>query len=634
MRQPSGNGCFQPYLKSPDRRRCVWLASIGVVVEDAAGEPGSHAYFKKQTEIQTKPARNKPTLEPRCRPYDGLFDGEDMSSGCRSALLVSCAVIGLSSPSWAQSAAPTDTRVDQLENQLNDLQQQLAELRNGQGGSAQPQTSNAADEQGRQTTVSVNNARLTVASTDGRFSAVLRGLLQYDTAYYMQDHSANLLPSSYGNNFSTGSNFRRVYLGLSGTAFGDWSYNLNFDFGGSGGTETPGHIQSVYIEYDGLAPWTLRMGAYPPPANIEDATAAADTLFLERNSPSDLQRNLAGGDGRDAVSVIYANSTVYGAFSYTGDKVQDGAKALAAAGATASPTYDEQEGLVGRLSWLPISRGNANLLVGLNGTYIIRPPDAVANGLANLSNTPGATAINTITLSDPPELTVDSNGYTLANTTALSARHLTQWGVETAGNWDSLFGQAGYYNFDVDRAPVAFATTSGAQTVTPSNDNFSGWYAQSSWILTGEERLYNPATGAFSAPRVVDPFGFGSGGSGAFELAMRYSDLNLNSHINNASYVTVANASGSPAGTHTYDFYNTVRGGDQRILTFGLNWYPNTVVRFTLNYEWIENSRLQSGSSPNALTGLTQATTGAPVLPSINGGQNMSVVALRAQLAL
>jgi phosphate-selective porin OprO and OprP len=110
--------------------------------------------------------------------------------------------------------------------------------------------------------------------------------------------------------------------------------------------------------------------------------------------------------------------------------------------------------------------------------------------------------------------------------------------------------------------------------------------------------------------------------------------LNLNSHINNASYVTVANASGSPAGTHTYDFYNTVRGGDQRILTFGLNWYPNTVVRFTLNYEWIENSRLQSGSSPNALTGLTQATTGAPVLPSINGGQNMSVVALRAQLAL
>ena len=59
----------------------------------------------------------------------------------------------------------------------------------------------------------------------------------------------------------------------SGQAFGDWSYNFNFDFGGSGGTETPGHIQSVYLEYDGLAPLAFRVGAFPPPANIEDGTS-------------------------------------------------------------------------------------------------------------------------------------------------------------------------------------------------------------------------------------------------------------------------------------------------------------------------------------------------------------------------
>jgi phosphate-selective porin OprO/OprP len=96
----------------------------------------------------------------------------------------------------------------------------------------------------------------------------------------------------------------------------------------------------------------------------------------------------------------------------------------------------------------------------------------------------------------------------------------------------------------------------------------------------------------------------------------------------------IANAAGAPAGTHTYDFYNTVRGGDQRILTLGLNWYPNTVVRFALNYELIQNSKLQSGSSPNALTGVTLATTGAATPPTLNGGQNLSAVAVRAQLAL
>ena len=94
--------------------------------------------------------------------------------------------------------------------------------------------------------------------------------------------------------------------------FGDWSYNFNYDFGGSGGTETPGHIQSVYLQYDGLAPWAFRVGAYPPPANIEDGTGSADTIFLERNSPSNLQRGLAGGDGRDAVTILYAGDRLFG----------------------------------------------------------------------------------------------------------------------------------------------------------------------------------------------------------------------------------------------------------------------------------------------------------------------------------
>ena len=116
--------------------------------------------------------------------------------------------------------------------------------------------------------------------------------------------------------------------------------------------------------------WAFRIGAYPPPASVEDATASGDTIFLERNSPSDLQRNIAGGDGRDAVSILYATPTVYGALSFTGDKIQTGAKALAAAGATAAPTFDEQEATVGRLSWLPISQEHAHWLIGVNGSRL------------------------------------------------------------------------------------------------------------------------------------------------------------------------------------------------------------------------------------------------------------------------
>jgi phosphate-selective porin OprO/OprP len=272
--------------------------------------------------------------------------------------------------------------------------------------------------------------------------------------------------------------------------------------------------------------------------------------------------------------------------------------------------------------------------VGLNGTYIIKLPELVANGLPNLSNTPGATALNSISLSEVPELTLDSNGYTLANAGALNANHVSQWGVETAGNWNSLYGQAGYYGYEVDRSQVAYATTSGNKIMQPSDDHFSGWYLQGTWLLTGEERLYNPATGAFTTPMVENPLNFSNGTLGAFELAARYSDLDLNDHVNDTSNVVIANAAGAPAGTHTYDFYNTVRGGDQRIVTAGLNWYPNNAVHFAFDYELIQNSKLESGSSPNPLTGVTLATTGAAVPPSVNGGQNLSAVALRAQLSL
>ena len=78
-------------------------------------------------------------------------------------------------------------------------------------------------------------------------------------------------------------------------------------------------------------------------------------------------------------------------------------------------------------------------------------------------------------------------------------------------------------------------------------------------------------------------------------------------------------------GTKTYTFYNTVRGGDQRIATVGLNWYPNNAVRFALDYQWIDVSRLQT---PAAVT-----TAGTAALPTVNGGQKFQTIAFRAQVS-
>jgi phosphate-selective porin OprO/OprP len=526
---------------------------------------------------------------------------------------------------------PRGAQIDALERQVQDLARQIQDLKQQQARDAENQPVATAQVQdlkrsqsdlhadaqkpdSSQNTVSLANGRPTFTSADGQFTAAIRALGQFDSAYYSQGGDASKLPAAYGPDLSSGSNFRRAYLGVQGTAFGDWSYNANFDFGGNAGTELGGRVQSLYAQYDGLRPWGLRIGAYPPPANLEDSTSSGDTIFLERNAPSDLQRNIAGGDGRDAITIFYSGEELFGAASFTGGKVADAA------------VFDEQEGLLGRLSYRFHPDADTNLVIGANGTYVLKPADAVPHGSATLATTPGGTALNTITLSDSPELTVDSTGTKLVNTGALPASHLSQWGLEAAGNVKNFYAQAGYYAFDVERAPQAYkvftsASASRTQAVKPDNNQFSGWYLQGSWVLTGEQRPYNSATASFGSPRPANPFSPSNGGIGAWELALRYSDLDLNDNVANTQNVIT---SWTGAANRTYSYYDTVRGGDQKIWTAGVNWYPNTAFRFALDYELIDTDRLQT---PAAVT-----TTGTAALPGLKAGQTVQAIALRAQV--
>ncbi len=539
----------------------------------------------------------------------------------------------LACTSNAALAASPDGRIEALESQLQDLSKQVEALKaQAKVDNAKAQQANEAVQvqQKAQSTAArpgIANGRLSISSADGDFTAAIRALFQMDMGYYMQQHAAAALPASYGPDLSSGTNLRRIFLGLQGKVFGDWSYYFLYDFGGAT-TETPGHIMYAYLQYDGLAPWAFRAGAYAPPLNLEDSTASADLLFFERNSPSNLQRNIAGAEGRAALSVLYTGERLLGAVSLSGDKIGDGAKAYGAAGSTAVANYDEQIAVLGRLSYLPVSSENSHWIVGINGLHVFKLPDLVPNGGATLSTMPGGTAKSSYSLGDLPEITVDSNGAQLVSTGALPASHITSWGVETAANYQNVYGQAGYYGYQVSRLPVAYNVYSGVGTsavgiVRPSSDSFTAWYVQGSWILTGESRIYSPSSGSFAGPKVARPLSFKDGGGwGAFELALRYSDLNLNSHANDPlSVITGWTGTG-----RSYTYYNTVRGGEQKILTAGLNWYPNQAVRFALDYQYIDVSRLQV---PTVVS-----TAGTPTLPAANGGQTLSTLGLRFQLSI
>jgi phosphate-selective porin OprO/OprP len=429
------------------------------------------------------------------------------------------------------SQSANDAKIQQLEQDIQDLDAQVKDLKR----STADQYSDIQSQQqkGVSAKFSIKNGRPTF--TDGDFTFALRALVQYDSAYYGQGQ----LPA--GKDLSSGNDFRRARFGFDG-GYGGWSYNFIYDFGGSGIEGSA--ISSAYVQYNGLGPVHIRAGAFPPPESLDDATSSGDLLFLERAQPTDLARSVAGSDGRDAASIFYYDDNLFAAASYTGGVVGDAAN------------FDEQQAAVTKVAYRFKFDDDVNFVIGNDLTYVFKFADTAANIASPTS----------LDLRERPELNVDSESVRLIDTGALSAGSYFEYGLEAAGNIKNLYAQGGYFGYEVNRHA----------SVLP-DPNFNGWYLQTSWVLTGESKQYRPDIGAYTTPKPDKNFGFGNGGIGAWEVAARYSDLNLNYHAGDAGTVATADA---------------IRGGDQRIWSAGLNWYPNSVLRVMLDYQHVEVSRL------------------------------------------
>ena len=496
----------------------------------------------------------------------------------------------------ASDAAPppatTEDRIRQLEATIADLQTAITDLKAQTSAAVRDVRTQAA----AQPTVSVANGRPTFASADGKFSAAIRGVLQFDAGTYFQAtpgpitsdfrRGAGTGDTAHARDLNSGDNFRRLRFGVEGKAFGDFDYNLLLDFGGGSGAEDAGRIQEAWLQYSGFKPWHLKIGAFAPLLGLEDANSTNGMPFLERPASVDVARSLAGADTRTGVQ-LWANGDHWlVAGAVTGPLVST----INSTGSATAQPFDEQLGLTGRLAATPLYGQDWLIHFGVNGSYVLRPGDNVGPETGVATAQPGRYVIQ---FRERPELRLD--GTRLVDTGAIDASHAYQAGVEFAAQKANFYLQTEYFRYGIERRASAL-----------SNPNFSGWYAEGSWILTGESRRYNAQTAAFDAPSITNPFNPKDGKWGALELAARYSDLDLNYH-------TGAAGAAPPA--------DGVRGGEQKIFSLGANWYLNSVVRFMFDVQDIRVDRL----SPNATTYSTPA--GAQI------GQHYQAVSLRSQLA-
>ncbi|MCC7462530.1 MAG: hypothetical protein IT480_08735 [Gammaproteobacteria bacterium] len=509
-----------------------------------------------------------------------------MSGAARtSARLAALALLaGSGAALAATTVADTDARIEALQQAITGMQAQIDALRaEQQRAKLQAQDTPRPTQRG---------ARFGISSADGRTTLALRAVVQADAAHYVQERAgppgSDFRRGSVGSSpnrengaardLADGMYFRRARFGIEGTLNGDFGYRLIAELGGAG-TEGPARINDAWVNYTGFAPFTLQIGAYAPPANMDDGTAPEETLFIERATPAELARALGGGDGRTALGVRASGRRWMTALTLTGRTVND------------PETHDAPSALVARSSRLLVADEDFSLHLGANGTWVIHPADAGPDASG---------ARYGVRLRERPELRVDSTR--LVDTGAIDAVHAWSAGVEFGLGWHSLRLQAENFRYGVRRrnAPAL------------ADPRFGGWYAQAGWTLTGEHHRYNAAAGAFQSPRPFVPLA--RSGYGAWELAVRYSHTDLN--------FNAGSAGDAPASA-------AVRGGTQDVWAVGINLYANAHLRWQLNWLHIDVDRLNPRTA-----GASSAPFGAdPATPPIGVpiGQTLTAWALRTQ---
>jgi phosphate-selective porin OprO/OprP len=336
---------------------------------------------------------------------------------------------------------------------------------------------------------------LEATTIDGEFSAKLGGTINLDAASYSEDR----------NQLGSGTELRRAKLALEGRLLGDWLYQLEVDF-----ADNEVDLGDAYLAFVAGPQWRIKIGQHKEPFGLERLTGSQHLTFMERALPNVLTPGRS--IGVSAGWLGQQTSVTGGLFAEHADSDPD-------------DEFNEGWAATGRISVVPFADDRRTLHLGAAGSY--RKPD------------------------QEDELSI----RTRAETHITGVRHLDtgkignvssirRTGLEAAWAEGPASLQGEWFRSDIERS-------SGDPSLT-----FDGWYAQASWMLTGESRNYDLDDGRFKRPRPIHPHG-------AWELAGRISELDLNEL--------------------------DINGGQQRNITLGVNWYINRYLRLMANYIHVDS---------------------------------------------
>ena len=346
---------------------------------------------------------------------------------------------------------------------------------------------------------------LRMDTCDKNFRFKFGGRVYWDATIW---NANDEIETAVGGDLRNGTEFRSARIYFAGEIYKYVIFKAEYDFANDEGAD----FKDVYIGLQdvGVEGSEILLGNARNPFSIENLTSSRFTTFMERALPD------AFAPGRQAglhLSTPWLDDRLLTAFAVTQTPDND------------QFTHSGNEfSITSRIAGVPYMDGEDRLIhLGVAHSY-----DNYEDDEARYRQRPE----------------VHQSPY-FVDTGTFTANEGHTVGAEAAAVFGPFSVQGEYMRTFVN-SDIA------------DDPEFSGYYVFASWFLTGEHRTYKLGEGKFDRVKVKNNFLSGNRGFGAWEVAARYSHLDLDDADAN--------------------------GGELDDVTAGLNWYLNPNTRMMFNY--------------------------------------------------
>ncbi len=343
--------------------------------------------------------------------------------------------------------------------------------------------------------------KLKIESEDGLHSFQPIGRVFWDSVWVDDDGNSGE---------KSGSELRRARLGFSAQFFKYWKAKLEYDFAGS-----EADLKDGWLSYNnktaGGSKYNVKVGQQHVPFGFNTISSSKYMSFLRRP--------------------MFADGPLSPARNYGAAFRMDGKRWLVHAGAFLESPKDgkvnvddggeDETTFALRIAGTPLMK-DKNHLLHLGASYMYKKPHG------------DRVRVRQRLVSHLSDRALNADFGTDVN-------DINAFDVETLAVWGPFHALGEFVNWRVDDDGSGKA-------------KLNAWSIEAGWFLTGESMKYKKGQFSGISPKRA----FMNGGFGAWQLALRFENMDLND--------------------------GGIVGGDGDVLTAGINWYPVKNIRFMANY--------------------------------------------------